>query len=229
MTMFAAPLMIGSLLLAAGPAREEVRFHADSTASRAEAERTMADFSKCVVENRRLRPKAEAFLRLIPETPAFRDAGVRIATPDCMPRSFLRTQLRFNAKLFRQTLYSALYQHDFGRSPPPDVKLIPTLLMSSEFDGDVASVPPTVSFERLVGDCVARADSADVHRLLATKISSDAEKAALEQVVPQLANCVPAGQRTAFSRSVLRGMLAEALYKLRKAAATPGAAQTGAD
>ena len=193
-------------------------FHADYHASTAEAERTMADFSACVVANRRLRAQAERFLRLIPETPAFREAGLRIATPECMPRSFMRTQLRFHAGVFRETLYSALYQRDFGRSPPPDLTQAPVLAIAAEFDGDPTAIPATVTFERSVGDCVARADPTDVHHLLMTRISSDAEREALQLVVPQLAGCVRAGQRIAFSRSVLRGLLAEALYKLRQPA-----------
>jgi hypothetical protein len=175
------------------------------------------------VSNRRLRSQAERFLRLIPGSQAFRDAGLRIATPECMPRSFVRTQLRFDTNVFRETLYSALYQRDFGRSPPPDVRQAPALTLASEFDGDAAGIPATVTFERMVGDCVARADPTGVHHLLTTRISNDAEREALNQVVPQLAGCVRAGQRIAFSRSVLRGMLAEALYKLRQPAAAAAA------
>ena len=224
--LFAAVLPGGAQAQAAQPEP----FHADYHASTAEAERMMADFSTCVVSNRRLRTQAERFLRLIPGSQAFRDAALRIATPECMPRSFLRTQLRFDDKVFRDSLYSALYQREFGHSPPPDVRQAPALSLASEFDGEAAAIPAALSFERTVGDCVTRADPTSVHHLLTTRISSGAEREALNQVVPQLAGCLRAGQRVAFSRSVLRGLLAEALYKLRQSAAMPAApAQSGAD
>jgi hypothetical protein len=184
-----------------------------------EAERTMAEFSACVIRERALRAQAEYYLRIIPEGPAFQQAALRIAPSHCMPPRFGTTRLRFNAKLFRETLFSALYRHDFGRSPPPVLDAVPPLAIAAEFEGNGAEIPATVVFERVVGDCVARADPAATHRLVTAPITSKDEKRALEQVVPTLAACVPEGQRAAFSHSVLRGVLAEALYKLRKAVA----------
>ncbi len=191
--------------------------------SQREADRTMADFSECIVADRGLRPRAERYLRLAPEGPAFQDAARRLATPTCMPRAFVTTRLAFKAKLFREALFSALYQRDFGRSPPPDLKAVPRLVIASEFDGNEADIPVTISFERVVGDCVARANPVGVHRLLMTKVASYEEGEALQQVVPEFPGCVPAGQRLAFSRPVLRGILAEALYKLRRVANAPAA------
>lgn len=194
-----------------------------------EAERLMATFSKCVVEDRRLRPRAERFLRMVPETAAFQQAALGLATPECMPRASYSNLLRFNAKVLRETLFTALYQRDFGRAAPPDLSHAPTMVLASEFDGDAVAIPPTVTFERVVGHCIASADPSDSHRLLMTKIASSEEQEALQRVVPQLAGCVPAGQRVEFSRSVFRGVLAEALYKLRRGvAASPSLAQAGA-
>jgi hypothetical protein len=212
MTLSVAPPLVAALLAAPPLASVEYPLSAQR------AERTMADFSKCVVADRRLRPWAEWYLRVIPEGAFFQAAARRLATPACMPPALVTTKLRFKAKLFRETLFSALYQRDFGRTPPPELKSVPPLVIAAEFSGDEAQIPVTVTFERAVGDCVARADPLGVHRLLMTKVASREEGEALQQVVPELAGCVPAGQRRAFSRPVLRGILAEALYKLRRAA-----------
>ncbi|MGZ8999079.1 MAG: hypothetical protein ACXW2T_09510, partial [Allosphingosinicella sp.] len=131
-----------------------------------------------------------------------------------------RMQLRFQPDLFRLALFEALYQADFGRSPPPDVQSIPPLLLTNEFDGRPEDVPETMRFMRLFGDCAARRDAAGVHALLRTRIGTDQERVGIEALGPALANCLPAQERLRFSRGVLRGALAEGLYKLRRMGAS---------
>jgi hypothetical protein len=190
--------------------------------SRDQADKAMADFAKCVVSDARLRSQAAAYARAIPAGSAFHAAGARMATPDCVPCSFGQVRMRFNAELFRAALFSALYQRDFGRVPPlPSFDSVPPLVIASEFAGPEDAIPREIVFTRTVGDCVARADPAAAHRLVTTKVASADEKEALGAVVPRLAGCLAAGRQTAFSRSMLRGLLAEALYKLRQAAVPP--------
>jgi hypothetical protein len=195
--------------------------------SRDEADETMAEFARCLVGSRHLRPQAERYLRAIPTGRNFNAAGVRLSTPDCLPHAFWSIRMRFRPGLLRSALFSALYQRDYGGSPPGDVKSVPRLVIAAEFDGPEADIPADVVFSRVVGDCVARADPADVHALLMTKVASGGEKEALARVVPQLAACLPAGRQMAFSRPVLRGLLAEALYKLRGASTAPATAAAG--
>jgi hypothetical protein len=187
--------------------------------SRDEADKAMADFAKCVVSDARSRARAAAYVRAIPTGTAFHDAGARMATPDCVPRSFGTVRMQFDAQLFRAALFGALYQRDFGRAPPPSFDSVQPLIIAAEFDGPDSAIPAEIVFARIVGDCVARADPAAAHRLVTTRVASADEKEALGAVVPRLAGCVAAGRQAAFSRSMLRGLLAEALYKLRQAAA----------
>jgi hypothetical protein len=180
----------------------------------------MALFSRCIVDRRARRPQAERFVRMIPEGPAYVAAGVRLATNDCVPRDMRgRTQMRFPPDLFRASLYSAMYQREFGAPPPAGIAALPPLRLSDEFDGEAAAVPVAIAALRMLGDCAARADVADTHALLLTRIGTDEEHRALDRVMPALGNCLPAGRELRFSRSMLRGALAEALYKLRKASA----------
>jgi hypothetical protein len=188
--------------------------------SRDEADKAMADFAKCVVSDARSRARAAAYVRAIPTGTAFHDAGARMATPDCVPRSFGTVRMQFDTQLFRAALFGALYQRDFGRGPPPpSFDAVQPLVIAAEFDGPDSAIPAEIVFARIVGDCVARADPAAAHRLVTTRVASADEKEALGAVVPRLAGCVAAGRRTTFSRSMLRGLLAEALYKLRQASA----------
>jgi hypothetical protein len=182
----------------------------------------MATFSRCVVENRARRAVAERFVRIVPSDPRYGELGRDISTGDCVPRNAAgRMQLRFQPDLFRLALYEALYRADFGRSPPPDVQALPPLMLSSEFDARPEDVPETMRFMRLFGDCAARRDAPAVHALLRTRIGTAEERAGIEALGSAMANCLPAQEKLRFSRGVLRGALAEGLYKLRRAALTP--------
>jgi hypothetical protein len=216
--LLALPLAAALLLSRPVPAFAQEERHR----SRAEAERTMAEYARCVVGKER--KGVERFVRLVPGQPETLDAAVGLATPNCMPRSFLRVKLRFQADLFRASLFTAMYQHDFRRTPPADLASIPPLVIASEFDAPERAIPEGIFYSRAMGDCAARADARDVHSLLMTRIASAAERPALDKVMPALRNCLPAGRELRFSRSMLRGLLAEALYKLRRSAPAPAPA-----
>jgi hypothetical protein len=211
---FAFALSFGAVPAAA----QEVKWSA------AEAEKGMAEFTKCMVAKHARRAALERFLRQLPAGEAFNRVGQSLADPDCLPYSLGQVTMHFQADLFRQSLYTALYQRDYGRLGPLDVKPVPALVVASEFDAPSAEIPNTVLFTRIVGDCVAREDSAAVHALLVSKIRSKEEDVALQRVMPAVQKCLPAGRQVRFSRSMLRGYVAEALYKLRKAAAAPAPA-----
>jgi hypothetical protein len=188
----------------------------------------MDDFARCMVSSRSRREQIERFLRTPPQGDEAGEIGRALATPGCVPRFFGRTQIRFKAELFRASLYTALYQREFGRLGSPEVFAVLPLNVDAEFDAPPAAIPTTVLFTRMLGDCVARADAAAVHALLLTRIDSKEEQPALDRVVPRLADCLPAGRQLKFSRTMLRGYLAEALYKLRKAPSAPVAAPASA-
>jgi hypothetical protein len=200
----------------------------------AEADRAMAQFSRCIVESRSRRAQAERFVRLIPGQPAFQAAGLALVTDRCVPRAIGQVRMRFRHNLFRSSLFAELYRRDFGRTAPPDVRALPPLLLSEEFDGDVSTIAGPLRFMRALGDCAARFDAPRVHALLSAEVGSRGEAGALSGAMPALANCLPEGRELRFSRGVLRGILAEALYKLRKAfiahppVALPDANQQGA-
>jgi hypothetical protein len=203
---------------------EQVRQHAP-----AEAERAMAQFSRCTVDNGSLRRRAERFVRLIPGRPDYSAEAVAIATSRCVPlQTDGQATMRFPPVLFRSALFSAFYRREFARTAPADMGSVPPLSLANEFEGDVATLPQELRFIRAIGDCAARADTARVHALLRTEVGSDEERPALDAAIPVLSSCLPAGRELRFSRGMLRGILAEGLYKLRKAAAArPATAPAG--
>jgi hypothetical protein len=191
-----------------------------------DAERTMAEFSSCLLDRGGRRERAERFLRLPPAGAEFERAGERLSAGECLPiRGGAYMEMRVRHDVLRAALFAALYKRDFERLPPsPQLSSLPPLRFADEFEGDVSLLPESVRVTRAIGDCAARADPGGAHRLLLTTIGEAEERRALDAVMPALANCLPEGQQLRFSRSMLRGILGEALYKLRRAAPQPSAA-----
>lgn len=219
------PSLLCAAIPLAAPARAQDEVRREEPA---EAERMMAQFSRCTVESTSLRRRAERFVRLIPGQPAYRAASHALATDRCVPvNTGDEVRMSFPHHLFRAALFSAMYLRDFGRIAPLDLRSVPPLSLADEFDGDVDTLPQNLRFMRALGDCAARADAARVHALLRTVVGSREERPALDAAIPVLSSCLPAGRELRFSRGMLRGILAEGLYKLRKAAVA-GAARARA-
>lgn len=216
-------LLLCTALAAAGASTSAASAREVTQYPTLEAEQTMARFSQCIVRTTNSR-ELHRFLRMAPGSPAFQTAGRRLARDLCAPRvPGGVTRLRFQLNLFRSALYSALYRRDFGAGVPPDLGGIPPLSFSAEFDVPAADLPAATRVLRGLGDCSARADARFVHALLMTEIGSSEEQRAIAAVLPAVQHCLPEDQELRFSRGVLRGILAEALYKLRSAASAPAA------
>lgn len=198
-------------LIAAAPQNQSAR-------ERVEADQAMEYFVGCVLKSRSRRASALAFSRMIPDTLSFNKAGAAIAVYDCLP--IAAEKLSFKSEYFRLTLFSGLYFSDFNKSGAPDFSNTPALKFASEFDGPEGEIPQKVLVLRQFGDCVARRGTSETHTLLLTKIRSKEENAAWGPVRPVLNQCIETKTDIAFTRSVLRGVLAEAMFKLRKAQST---------
>lgn len=213
-------LLLTSMLLASVGTAPSVALGQDSTPlSSREAERTMAQFSQCIVRTAS-RQTLRRFLRLIPGSPAFQTAGRRLVDSYCVPRvpgAVMRMRFRFD--LLRSALYSALYRRDFRTSGPSDLGNLPPLLLSTEFDGPPVEIPAATRALRSLGDCTVRLDAPAAHALLMTDVGSSEEQRAITASLPAMQRCMTEAQQLRFSRGMLRGILAEALYKLRAASA----------
>ena len=186
-------------------------------AARADAVRTMQRFSACVVS--KIGPdKLNAYLRLPPGSSASNSAMARISTDMCAPnRPGGGYELRFQPNVMRAALYDSLYRMRY-RGGPVDISRVPKFDFASEFDAREEPLSGASFYFRSIGDCVARAKPALAHDLLMTRQGSKEEGAAIKAVVPSVAPCVPQGSTLRFSAPVLRGDIAEALYKLSEAA-----------
>jgi hypothetical protein len=187
-----------------------------SRADRAAAVRTMQDFSSCVVQ--RVRPaKLDAYLRLPPGSAASNAAMSALAVDSCAPFRVNSYAMRFQADVMRAGLYDSLYRLRF-KFGPIDIASVPKLDIASEFDTTTEPLGDASLYFRDIGDCVARKKPDLSRTLLMTRQGSKDEDAALKAIVPSVPSCVPQGSTIRFSTPILRGLIAEALYKLSMAA-----------
>ena len=179
-------------------------------------EEIMQNYARCVVsaENHR---SIDRFLSANPLSKKADKLGTQIATPNCLNRG----TISFPSTLFRAALYDALYREAYGKAtilPTPDQ---PPLDIANEVESqDPADAKFYVS-TRYFGDCIVRREAASVRALLKTNIESKEETASFEALQTSMGACLSNGDKIQFSRQMLRGLLAEALYKLTVAADRP--------
>ena len=208
-----SPIVVLALLAAPALAQEEPGYTA---ASRKDAERAMADFARCEVNSTAGRAAALAFGREVAGTPS--TYAQRLIKSSCAPRG---TQMRFRPELFRMALFPALYTREYSKSAPADLSAAPASDYAREFDGTPGAETLTL---RTFGDCVVRRDSANSRAVVLSKLYKPEEATAFTALQPAMAGCVPQGQQLRFSRTVLRGAVGEALYKLTVATGAAKAA-----
>ncbi|HEX8215024.1 MAG TPA: hypothetical protein VF582_06080 [Allosphingosinicella sp.] len=179
------------------------------------AQRTMNKYAGCLL--RTFRKRALAYLRLPPASLESIAAARKLATGWCLREG----ALGFRFPLLRGGLYEALYEEQFKRAGPAGLPAVPPI----DYTG---GNPAPLSDETAVAialvqfaDCVARANPTASRALILSKVASDEERAAFASLTPHLGGCLVSGTQLKFSRPMLRGFVAEALYRLSAAAARP--------
>jgi hypothetical protein len=200
-------------LQAAAAAPEPPPTPEELAAEAPEARRTMHDFTICAL--RRHRSDAERMLALEGDSPAYRQLGMQVIDSQCVARG---AQFRFNWPLFRGGLYEALYLRDFGAGAASSFDGVPPLpyigggaWMNLQDRARNAAILQ-------VAECMVRAGPDDARALLASAVASPEEEAVFGRVEPRAAPCHAEGAPAESRRPILRGLVAEALYRLSFAA-----------
>jgi hypothetical protein len=144
-------------------------------------------------------------------TPAADSAGFGQLLDDrCLPRDGYPP---LDPRLVRGALYEAMYDRDYASGGPIDFANAP----APTVPGD--GVNPSLDAALLqFGACVVRAAPADARALLASQQGSSGEAASIAALNPHLSPCMVRGLTITFSAPMLRGVLAEAMYKLSRGA-----------
>ncbi len=180
----------------------------------AEAQRVMIDFASCVAQ--RSRSSLERFLAQPFGSDDADRLAFRLATPDCL----FDAELRFSQEIFRGALYDALYRIDFVRMEPADLSAVPPI---TYYVGATESLTPRQHRrvgQSLFADCVVRAAPSEARALILSAATSPTERAAFQALQPALGPCLVQGAQVRFSRPMLRGLVAESLYRLTSAASS---------
>ena len=135
-------------------------------------------------------------------------------------------RLSFSENLFRGALFQALYEREFGADGP-------TAFSPGTASGYRQIYPETLSAQARTaialesfGECVARADADGARAFLRQLPGSSGEGEVINALRPRFAACIPVDNTIRFSASVLKGAVAEGLYRLSVAARnTMGAAE----
>jgi hypothetical protein len=176
-----------------------------------EAEKVLETFAECVAaKEARLGGSLREFLRVptggTPPGPVVE----KIVNSDCLTRG----RIMMAPELLRQALYAALYRRAFGKDVPAE--FVPAVSYELEFDAPHLPLTARQVALRQVGDCATSRALSSAHRFAVAKVRSDEEAALLPDVVQALSECLDRDEEVAFTRPVLKGMLAESLYKYRR-------------
>lgn len=184
--------------------------------SRDGARRTMEAFTACLVSRQNGRILAMSRLRIDSDQYERMRRNLYDNTGDeCLSGS---GQLGFSFNLLRGGIFQALYAREFRSGGPTDFSAVPTTGYSELYDDSISpEVRAALALEQF-GECVARADAAGVQTLLRQIPGSGGERAAIQALIPRFAACIPQNETIRFSPSVVKGAVAEGIYRLSVAA-----------
>lgn len=175
------------------------------------ARSTIIAFGRCVVQARR--GVVEKVLALPLNDPGYQKGLNDLAFGGCLSGG----ELRLNGTLMRGGLYAALYLTDFRThgaplsETPVDYKVDLGGVSDSEYQQYLAL--------HEFADCVVRTTPEAARTLVLASVGSEAETQAFALLNPSFGQCMAAGQSLEFSKIVLFGLIAEALYRESKAGA----------
>lgn len=198
-----------------------------------EARPVLAAFAKCNVKKN---PALAREFILSNRNYSPDDRFRSLILPECLGEvmggglSFAR--LQFTGPVLWYIIADALVSRDLQRfnpdslrnaAPLPDLVIDPPKIIAN---GHAAA--PAVTAENLAaakndlalvkyGECVVRADPHGSQRLLASKINSKEEGAALTALLPVFGACLDKGRQLSSSRLILRGIIAFNYYRLANA------------
>jgi hypothetical protein len=167
--------------------------------------------AECLV--RQNRPLLEKLILLPPFSLASTRSFSVLMREPCFQRG---GTLIIGPRFQRPSFYYALYRADYGRRPG-GISAGPI-----NFLDDILGAPRAAGGAYLAlrnfTDCVVRAAPEDARSLVTAGLGSADEEAAFKKLSTKFDACLYVGQTLDFSRGILIGLVAEALYREAKAA-----------
>ena len=119
--------------------------------------------------------------------------------------------------LLRGGLFQAFYLREFKSKGPVnfDTQIVTgyRAMYPETFSDQARTSVALVNF----AECVTRADGANVRLLMTMPAGSNGETGVFQSLAPKLGPCIVQGNQIKFSKAILKGALAEGLYRLSMA------------
>ncbi|MEA3008447.1 MAG: hypothetical protein QOJ91_139 [Sphingomonadales bacterium] len=169
-------------------------------------------FAECSIK--RGRGIAERYLAAPIGSKDYSKLQRQVLVDDCLGAG----ELTLPGEVIRGALFEQLYLIDYRTRPAADLAAVAAIDYTAGYSAPVAVDAGNGIALAQFGDCVARANPSDAHKLLVNIPGSAGESDAVHGLMSHLGACIPAGRKISFSRSVLRSAVAEGLYRLVRAA-----------
>lgn len=128
--------------------------------------------------------------------------------------------LSFSNSLFRGALFQALYDREFRGRGPTDFSGVTDTGYRQLYATPLSDTARTAIALEQFGECVSRADAAGVQMFLLQRPGAAKEKESIAVLMPKFGACIPKDNTIRFSPSILKGALAEGIYRLSMASRT---------
>ena len=171
-------------------------------------------WAKCVAQQSPGR--VEAYLGLPVGSKASRDMARHFMTgeSECISGSIESRQLSVADQITRGAMFEALYERRFRPNDTKDLTVAGPLTYDWAAGAEVGPEAQQATALARVGDCMVRKNADGARALMRSEPGSAAENQAIGALVTFLGGCLPNGKQYQFSKSLLRGVVAEPLYKL---------------
>jgi 23S rRNA pseudoU1915 N3-methylase RlmH len=180
-----------------------------------DARRTTRDYGVCVLKRF---PKYGERVALEPvHTDEYQKLLKRMVIDDCLSLG----ELTFPLNVVRSAVIEALYFNEYGRGGPTDFSQVPPIDYLAGYPAELPGNARTTLALAKFGDCVSRKDSVNARALAVSIPGSADETQRFRFLSPSFNGCVVQGEKLTFSKSVIRGAVAEGLYRLSRAADQP--------
>lgn len=176
-----------------------------------QARQSLAEFAKCLSISKAER--VNELVRLPIDSAQYRRIAQRLyetADDMCVGDG----SLRYNAVLFAGAIYDALYTRDFGYGGPQSFPDSVNTRYADRYRAPYsADARQAIAIEQF-GECVARAEPAESRQLLLAGLGTAAEEQQFAALKPRFQACVISGKTVEMSKAVIRGAIAEGMYRL---------------
>jgi hypothetical protein len=207
-------LVLCALASVAAPAAAQSSAALDPAALVA-ARQSLAEFATCLSTSKQ--DRIARLFDLPVDSPEYRRIAQRLyETEDsaCVSDG----SLKYNRVLFSGALFGALYTRDFGYGGPSSFPETLTTRYAERYRAPhSADARQAIALEAF-GECVARAEPATARQLLLSTPGTAAEQTQFAALAPRFGACVVKDARVEMSKSIVRGAVAEGLYRLSRAA-----------